>query len=228
MVQDSSPVAHADTRIFFAVHKTFRLSTNRFVDASEKLPPSVLRPVIGPNWSFYTAVLQHHHHTEDQEIYPALIAVRPDMDVLLKTLGEEHLQLADAVDAASAAVTAFEREPDAAHQKAMHEAIVAVRDTFLPHLDVEDAEVVPAIAESMPPKEWDRLDKQALKTIPRQYLATAVGALDEVIRSLPVEERPPPPPPPIRLMLALSWRRKWAARMKPLLTEMRRGDSASN
>jgi len=228
MVQNSSPVTQADTRIFYAVHKTFRLSTNRFVDASEKLPPSVLRPVIGSNWSFYTAVLHHHHHTEDEEIYPALIAVRPDMDVLLKTLGEEHLQLADAVDTASAAVTAFEREPDTAHQKVMHDAIVAVRDTFFPHLDVEDAQVVPAIAESMPPKEWDRLDKQALKTIPRQYLATAVGALDEVIRTLPDQERPPPPPPPIRLMLALSWRRKWEARMKPLLVETRSAGSTEN
>lgn len=228
MVQDSSPVAHADTRIFYAVHKTFRLGTNRFVDASAKLPPSVLRPVIGSNWSFYRAVLDHHHHTEDEEIYPALMAVRPDLDVLLKTLGEEHLELADAVDTATAAVTAFEQEPDAAHQKAMHEAIVAVRDTFFPHLDVEDAQVVPAIAESMPPREWDRLDKQALKTIPRKHLATAVGALDEVIRSLPDQERPPPPPPPIRLMLALSWRRKWEARMKPLLVETPGADSAGS
>jgi hypothetical protein len=45
----------------------------------------------------------------------------------------------------------------------------------------------------------------------------AVGALDEVMRGLPQKERPPPPPPPIRLMLALSWRKKWTAWVKPLL-----------
>jgi hypothetical protein len=91
-----------------------------------------------------------------------------------------------------------------------------VRDAFFPHLDVEDEQIVPAIAESIPPKEWNRLDQQALRTIPRKQLPTAVGALDEIVRNLPVEERPPPPPPPIRIMLALSWRKKWAAWMQPV------------
>jgi hypothetical protein len=44
-----------------------------------------------------------------------------------------------------------------------------------------------------------------------------VGALDEVIQKLPKQEQPPPPPPPIRLMLALSWRKKWSTWVKPLV-----------
>jgi hypothetical protein len=60
------------------------------------------------------------------------------------------------------------------------------------------------------------MDNEALKSIPRQYLPKAVGALDEVIRSLPEAERPSGPPPPIRLMLALAWRKKWAEFVKPL------------
>ena len=215
MVQSAE--SQADTRIFQIVHKTFRLMTNRFVDATEKLPPSTLQPMIGSHWDFYAAVLHHHHHTEDDSIYPALLAVKPDLETLVKTLAEDHRQLVGSIDDANAAVTAFEHEPDPANQKSMHEAIVAVRDAFFPHLDVEDAQIIPAITQSMPPKEWDRLDKQALKSIPRQYLPTAVGALDEVIQGLPEQERPPPPPLPIRLMLALSWRKKWAVWVEPLL-----------
>jgi hypothetical protein len=100
----------------------------------------------------------------------------------------------------------------------MHERIVTVRDLFFPHLDVEDAQVIPAIAESVQPEEWDRLDKQALRSISRQYLPLAVGALDEAVRGLPEPERPPRPLLPIRLMLALSWRKKWAAWVSPLIT----------
>jgi hemerythrin-like domain-containing protein len=191
--------------------------TNRFVDATQELEPSKLQPVIGSHWGFYTAVLHHHHHTEDDSIYPALLVRRPDLKTLVDTLAEDHRHLVGSIDIANAAVTAFEQEPDAANQKSMHEAIVAVRDAFFPHLDVEDAQIIPAITESMPPKEWDRLDKQALRTIPRQCLPIAVGGLDEVIQGLPEQERPPPPPLPIRLMLALSWRKKWAAWVEPLL-----------
>ncbi|HLX78676.1 MAG TPA: hemerythrin domain-containing protein [Acidimicrobiales bacterium] len=213
----TAPESHADTRLFYIVHNTFRLGTNRMVDATEKLPASVLQPAIGSAWGFYAGVLDHHHHTEDTSILPALVAVRPDLQPLINDLSNDHRRLIEALEAVNAAVTAFERQPDAEHQRTLHERIVAVRDEFFPHLDVEDAQVIPAITESMPPKEWERLDARALKTMPKRYLPLAVGALDEFIQGLPEQERPPPPPLPIRLMLALSWRKKWAAWIKPLL-----------
>ena len=104
-------------------------------------------------------------------------------------------------------MAAFVRRPDAATQDAVHEALVALRDWFFPHLDLEDEKILPAIAESIPPKQWAQLDKAALKSIPRKHLPSAVAALDEVIRSLPEQDRPAPPPPPIRIMLSLSWRK---------------------
>jgi hemerythrin-like domain-containing protein len=208
--------------VLAAAHKAFRRATTMLVDATDKLTPSALQPVIGPRWNFYAAILHHHHHNEDEMLFPALVAVRPEMGGLIDKLEGDHRELASSIDAAGAAVSAFVEQPDAGGQKALHGAIVAVRDAFFPHLDVEDEQLMPAYAESIPPKEWDAMDQKALKTIPRPYLGTAVGALDEVIRGLPEEEQPPPPPPPIRLMLALSWRRKWADWSKPLLVS---GDS---
>jgi len=209
--------SEADTRVYQVVHDVFRLATNRLVDASQKLEPSKLQPVIGQYWGFYAAVLHHHHHNEDDSIFPALLAVRPDMAEFIKTLEDDHRQLIRTMDAVDSAVAAFDQQPDAAHQKAVCDAAVEVREMLLPHLDAEDEKILPAIAQSIPPKEWDRLDKAALKSIPREYLPRAVGALDEVIRGLPKSEQPPPPPPPIRLMLALSWRNKWSTWVKPLL-----------
>jgi hemerythrin-like domain-containing protein len=208
---------HADMRLYRVVHEAFRLATTRLVDATEELEPSALRPIIGPRWGFYAAILHHHHRHEDHRVFPALLAVRPEMATLIDRLADDHVQLVRAMDAVDAAVTMFGDHPDAAHQKAVHDALIAVRDSFFPHLDVEDADVIPACATSFSPMEWDRIDQEALKSIPRHHQATAAGALDEVIRRLPQQERPPSPPPPIRLMLALWWRRKWAAWSKPLL-----------
>jgi hemerythrin-like domain-containing protein len=216
MAQGSS-TSHADTRTYQVVHNVFRLATTRFADATEKLEPSALQHMIGSHWDFYAAVLHHHHHVEDDSLFPALLAARPDMDALIKSLEADHQQLIPAIDAAGAAVKAFEEHPDAAHRAAMHDGVVAVRELFFPHLDIEDEQILPAIAESIPPKEWERMDKAALKSIPREYLPTAVGALDEFIQGLPEDERPPAPPPPIRVMLALSWRTKWSNWVKPLL-----------
>jgi hemerythrin-like domain-containing protein len=200
------------------VHKTFRLATNRLVDGTARLEPSALQPVIGQYWKFYAGVLHHHHHTEDTVAFPALVSVRPHMAALIKDLEEDHKKLVASLDAVESRVAAFEKKPEPATQQDLHDAMAAVRDQFFPHLDTEDAQVIPAFAEAIPPKDWERMDNQALKSIPRPYLPKAVGALDEVIRGLPEAERPAGPPPPIRFMLALSWRRKWAEFVKPLIT----------
>jgi hemerythrin-like domain-containing protein len=195
----------------------FRLATTRMIDATNKLAPDALKPIIGPYWEFYAAGLHHHHHTEDTVAFPALVAVRPHMADLLDDLEEDHRKLVVAMDAVQSGVTTFESKPDPVTRRAMHDSMAALRDQFFPHLDVEDAKVIPAFAEAIPPRDWDRMDKQALKSIPRPYLPKAVGALDEVIRSLPEAERPTGgPPPPIRFMLAVSWRRKWSEFVKPL------------
>jgi hemerythrin-like domain-containing protein len=214
VTQNSS---QADTRLYVVVHKAFRLATTRLVDASETLDPSQLQSIFGPRWRFYSDVLHQHHHTEDDKIFPALVAVRPDMGALIEKLEDDHQQLVRTIEAVDSAVSAIERTPDTAHQKALHESLVAVRDAFFPHLDIEDEKILPAIAESIPPKQWDQMDKDALKSIPRKHLPIAVASLDEVVQGMPRVEQPPPPPLPIRLMLALSWRKKFSAWVKPLL-----------
>jgi hemerythrin-like domain-containing protein len=216
LVAQGASDSRADTRVYEVVHDAFRLATTRLTGATEKLEPSVLRGVIGERWAFYAAVLHHHHHNEDDSIFPALVAVRPDMDTLIQKLESEHQQLIGAMQAVDAALSAFEQQPDAPHQESLHDAMLAVRDMFIPHLDVEDAQILPAIAESVPPKEWDRIDKAALKSIPREQLPLAVGSLDEIIQGMAKAQQPPPPPPPIRLMLTLSWRKKWSAWVEPL------------
>jgi hemerythrin-like domain-containing protein len=208
--------AHADTRVLQVVHKTFRLATTRMVDGTERLEPAALKPVIGPFWDFYAAVLHHHHHAEDTAAFPALISVRPDMAVLVAELEEDHQRLAAAIDAVHVTIGAFDSKPDPAAQRDLHNALSVLRDQFFAHLDVEDEKVIPVFAEAIPPEDWARMDNEILKSIPRQHLPKAVGALDEVIRGLPEAERPSGPPPPIRVMLAVSWRKRWAEFVRPL------------
>jgi hemerythrin-like domain-containing protein len=208
--------AHADTRIYAVVHNVFRRTTTLLADTTERLEPSALQPMFRSRWDFYAAVLHHHHEVEDDSIFPALLAARPDMHELVTTLEDDHQQLIPAMNAVESALQAFEVQPDQVHQQALHEALVAVQEMFLPHLDIEDEKILPAIAESVPPKEWDRLDEAALKSIPRERLPLAVGAIDAFVRDLPDGEQPPPPPVPLRVMLMLSWRKKWSAWVKPL------------
>lgn len=216
MADDSKGMA--DIRLIQAVHNTFRLGLTRMADATSKLEPAALRPSIGPYWAFYSAILDYHHHNEDEEDFPLLARVYPDIQPLVDELGADHRRMLDVMGKIDAAIAAFQTTPDAAHRDAINAAVVELRDLFFPHLDREDAEVLPMYAKWISFDEWDRLETKALRGLPKPHMGTAVGALDEVIRSTPEAQRPGPPPIPVRVMLSLSWRKKWASFVRPMLT----------
>ena len=208
----------ADIRIIQAVHDTFRTGLTRLIDATAKLEPSALASTVGPYWNFYSAILDYHHHNEDDEDFPLLASYYPDIQPLVDQLGAEHRQMLEVMARLNTAVASFEKAPDAAGRDAIHAAAIELRDLFFPHLDREDAEVLPMYAKWIPPDVWDKLEKKALKNIPKPQMAYAVGGLDETIWSMPESERPDGPPLPLKIFLALSWRKKWAALSDPLRT----------
>jgi hemerythrin-like domain-containing protein len=138
--------SQTDVRLYKVVHQMFRQSTTRLVDATAKLEPSALEPVIRPHWDFYAAILHHHHHTEDVGVFPALLAVRPEMRSTIDMLEDEHVELGPNIDAVHTAVAAFVKRPDASAQLDVHDALVTLRDWFFPHLDLEDEKILPAVA----------------------------------------------------------------------------------
>jgi hemerythrin-like domain-containing protein len=208
----------ADTREYLVVHQGLRLTLNRFVDATERLDPARLAGVIRSRWALFARSLHHHHEVEDSDFFPMITRARPDKSVLVDRLESEHRELVDQLAAVDAAIDALESDASVTTKQAVHSTIKTVRDNLVPHLDVEDAELLPAAAESVRGDEWKRVSVQALRSIPKKDLPIVAGAIDEVVRSLPKERQPPPPPLLVRALVALSWRKRYAKFIEPLIT----------
>jgi hemerythrin-like domain-containing protein len=208
----------ADIRLIQAVHNTFRTGLTRLIDATAKLEPSALDSTVGTYWRFYAAILDYHHHNEDEEDFPLLASYYPEIQPLVDELGADHRQMLEVMAKVNGAVDSFQKAPDVANRDAINAAAIELRELFFPHLDREDAEVLPMYAKWIPGATWDKLETKALKNIPKPQMAYAVGALDETIRSTPEAQRPDGPPLPVKIFLSLSWRKKWAGLVQPLLT----------
>jgi len=208
--------AHADIRLYLVVHETIRRILSRFVTATERCDPATLAPAIRSRWEVCVRGLHNHHEHEDAGFFPAIAAACADEAPLIARLEAEHAELVPKIDAADEAVRAFEANADAEHQRAAHDAIKEVRDLLFPHLDVEDAELLPAAAAKVPSDDWERLGDEALRAVPKRDLPIIAAAMDDVVRSLPEAERPPPPPLPLRVLVPLLWRRKYAKFIEPL------------
>lgn len=211
----------ADNRLYLVVHQALRRILGRFVNATERRDPQTLAPLLVDRWGTFVRLLHHHHEGEDEKFFPAIASASPQSKPLIAKLEAEHQELVPLLDQADAAVARLAQQPSAESLRAVHDAIKAVKDMLVPHLDIEDAELLPIAASSVDYDEWERLGEEALKSLPKKDLPIAAGALDEQAQAVPESERPPPPPLPIRVLLALSWRRRYRNYIAPLDAEAR-------
>jgi hemerythrin-like domain-containing protein len=206
----------ADTREYLAVHQTLRVTLDRFVNAAARIEPAKLAAVLGSRWALFSRALHHHHEVEDHDFFP-LIRQKAEAATLVDRLGSEHRDLVAKLDAVDAAIKELEANPTAETRQATHDAIKTVRDELVPHLDVEDADLLPLAVAAVPGDVWKQLGDKAFRSIPKNDLPVIAGAMDEVVRSMPVERRPPPPPLIVRALIALSWRKRYAKFIEPLV-----------
>jgi hypothetical protein len=207
---------HADIRLYLVVHQSLRLTLERLVHASDRLDPATLARVLPDRWGVLERGLHSHHEHEDSDFFPMIGKASPDQLPLIAQLEREHVELVARLDAVDQSMSGLVSSPTDDTRRAVHDAIAAVRDTLVPHLDVEDAELLPAAARTVDAKEWDDVSERALKATPKADMPIVVGVLDEVVRG-PPEQQPPPPPLIMRALLAVSWRRRYAKFIEPVV-----------
>jgi hemerythrin-like domain-containing protein len=213
-----SESTHADIRLFLVVHETFRRALRMITDAVGVLRPDDTAQArrVQDRWVFFERSLTHHHEGEDATVFPALVRHLPSFDAFRTELHADHEVVAAEMRAVDEAFAAVPRRCDAAAIAALHASLETLTATLVPHLDREDAEVLPLVAANVPAGEWDDIGESLMQSLPKADLGLAVGGLDDLIRTLPDADRPPPPPLPVRMMLALVWRRRWRAFLAPL------------
>jgi hemerythrin-like domain-containing protein len=206
----------ADIRDVLVVHTILRRMLDKLIAATERLDPAEAASVIPSRWALYVRGLHHHHEGEDNDFFPVIVRDAPSTEVLVTQLSSEHQELVTLLDAADAAVAALEQQPSADNRQAARDAMAAVRDQLFPHLDKEEAQLLPVAADSVDPAEWKRLGDDAFRSVPKSDLPVVAGAFDDVARSLPAADRPPPPPIFVRVLVAVAWRRRYEKWIAPL------------
>jgi hemerythrin-like domain-containing protein len=208
----------ADTREYLVVHQCLRVTLDRFVDATARLDPSTLALVLGSRWALFSRALHHHHEVEDVDFFPLVKRTRPEASPMIDRLASEHVDLVARLDAVDAGNIALELNPSETTKQIVHDCIKAVRDELVPHLDVEDADLLPVAAAAISADVWKEMGEKAFRSVPKKDLPIVAGVMDEIVRTLPIERRPPPPPLIVRVLIAVSWRKRYAKFIEPLVT----------
>ncbi|WP_245687363.1 hemerythrin domain-containing protein [Streptacidiphilus griseoplanus] len=183
------PTAVTETRL---VHEIHRRATALLAEAAAR--PAVPLDALAQLRDFLVANLSHHHETEDEHLWPRIVAAAPATALALEALSEQHRELDATLDLLAAvamsdgnaddpAVGAADRRagsPEGDVRAALHDAAVAVRDTVLSHLAHEEPILFPALRNHVSPAEWEDFSQRVIGTTPPVAGHLMVGFLDEV------------------------------------------------
>lgn len=185
---------------FALVHRAMRRDARRLAAAAPVAPGPHLDRVRGW-WRQVRSVIEWHHRTEDDILWPALRARVPGF------AGEEARMHADhaALDEAMSAVTSALAAGDRARLRA---AAAGFDETVRAHLRAEEALVLPAFCGGVPVEEYTALERRVIGSAPLPLLAfLAPWMLDEA------DTAGSAMPPPVRLMggtvLRWNYHRQW-------------------
>ena len=202
------------------VHRVFRRESRNLHDlvAAARDGDTARATLLAGLAREYIEGLHSHHTSEDELLWPKLLA-RVDLDAeLVLRMEQQHHVVAEGLEAVERGLAAWERAAGAAERDALVEALRSHREDLLVHLDEEERHVLPLIHEHITVEEWAALGESARAKTPKDKLLFLLGALledatpEESARFLSLL------PLPARLLWHTVGKRSYANRMRKVRT----------
>jgi hemerythrin-like domain-containing protein len=89
----------------------------------------------------YCRFVHMHHNAEDSSFFPELRETNPDIDPVVERLKADHRRVSDDLDAVEASAKALADEEGPGARKAVVDALHALGENLLEHLDYEELSV---------------------------------------------------------------------------------------
>ena len=120
---------------------------------------------MAPDFDLIDAMLRYiedfpdrlHHPKEDECLFPAVLARRPDLRPVVEDLEREHAEGRRATDTLKRALALFRNEGGAG-QPAFAAALEQYIDFHWRHMAKEEQQIMPAAEEALTPDDWASID----------------------------------------------------------------------
>jgi hypothetical protein len=181
----------ADPRQVLAIHEQMRIDTRRAAALVAAALPADREGRLRPfaTWAVgFGQELHVHHWVEDDHLFPALVARRPDVAPVIDDLGADHEVVADILERWNPAVArlADPRAPFAEARAEMLELTTGLRDLLQRHLAIEDDQIVPVISSAFTEGEMQAIIEPVMRSLPKRSLPFTIPWN---VEALPAEMR---------------------------------------
>ncbi|WP_240509861.1 hemerythrin domain-containing protein [Streptomyces malaysiense] len=200
------------------VHRVFRREAALLPRLVRAVPvgDTVRARVVAEYAQEYADGLRHHHHLEDELIWPLLRTRAGARQESVDRMTGQH----EVIDATLARLPGmlgrWRADAAPATTRALADLLDEHRDALTEHLDDEERLVLPLVADHLTVAEWDLVGRRGLEALPRNKVLPALGA---ILEDATAEERAwflGRAPLAGRLLWRFVGRRRYAARCRTL------------
>lgn len=169
-----------DTSDMLLIHRVIRREIGqlpRLFRAAANNPARA--KIVGAHASEMLDFLHHHHHGEDQLLYP-LLRERVALDAeLLDRMAAQHAQVDETIRSVRADLPGWTTSANAEAGERMAERIDAVLPVLVDHLAEEEQLLLPIVAANVTKPEWDKLAEHGMSSIPPKRRLVILGHIME-------------------------------------------------
>lgn len=190
------PSVRPDTSDMPAVHKVFRSSLASgpdFVASAEG--DDERRALIANYYANLIAFLEVHHDGEEQLVFPLLIERAPEHKAIADKAKSQHEDIVGLMCAVKENLSSWEAKGDSEGPEVIR-SLHALDAALSPHLDQEEAEVVPLAAQHLTVEEWGMLPGHGFANFTGDKIWLILGLIRENFtneqRDAMLEHMPPP------------------------------------
>jgi len=193
-----TPAERPNVDEMFVVHRVFR----RELPAASELVRRVTvgdrrrAELVAGHVELLVAGLHMHHVGEDEVLWPRLLERASPSTGLVEMMQEQHQLVDQHTERVAALLTDWRRGAGAAEGRRLADALDLLSSTLLEHLDLEEREVVPLIAQHITAAEWNTLgehgrDEMSFRQAPLMF-GSLLEEADQRERAMMLDPLPAP------------------------------------
>ncbi len=208
---DPTTAAHPALWNMALIHRIFRSSFAELARLVAEVPVSDTTRVsaVADHIGFTLKGLTAHHTTEDDLVWPVLLERAKPSAGLVELMEAQHHGLHTAMEQVGRLTEVWRVAPSPDAASELSTAITGLLGQLTTHLDEEERDVVPLIAEHLSVAEWDQMGKTAFDKFTPAQRFTAMGQLLEVASPAEAAAMIGPLPAPIKLLWRLVGKRRY-------------------
>jgi iron-sulfur cluster repair protein YtfE (RIC family) len=208
---DPATARHSALWDMALIHRIFRSSFDELVRLVQAVPSTDATRVdaIATHLSFMIDGLTAHHTTEDELVWPVLHERARTSAAFIERMEAQHHAMHKGLEEVQRFADVWSASPSPGSAAALAASTTSLLEVLTEHLDEEERDVVPLIAQHLSEDEWATVGRTAFDKFTPAQRFVALGQMLEVATPAEAAAMLATLPPPVRILWALIGKRRY-------------------